>query len=280
MSALRSLQHLDLSCCRKLDAGGMAAIAQLAALTYLDISRCMFEADLLQPAHLAQLTRLSSLRTLHMGQRTISGEALALLDLPHLGDLAADAISASQHVASRGQAITRLELQRPTTQQLEALLPLPSLQHLDMDEVPETVACIARQPQLARLVMSNLLNVEAADLQQMLHGLKALRVLELHLVSGLDGRCLEAVAGMPLLQELMLSGSQVGGEHFVQLVRCPQLCTVTLERCNNVGLAGLMALVCKPGMRKVTLLGAGGWAEHRGQLEPLAQRLGVQLEMY
>jgi hypothetical protein len=104
-------------------------------------------------------------------------------------------------------------------------------------------------------------------------------VLELRGVRGLDGRCLEAVAGLPLLQELELEGSQVGGEHFIVLVRCPQLSTVTLRCCGNVGLAGLTALVCKPGMKKVVVLGqVGGWAEHRGQLAPLAQRLGVQLK--
>ena len=61
------------------------------------------------------------------------------------------------------------------------------------------------------------------------------------------------------------------------LVRCPQLSTVSLDDCSNVGLAGMMALVCKPGMQKVELWEVEGWEEHRGQLEPLAQRLGVQL---
>jgi hypothetical protein len=170
-----------------------------------------------------------------------------------------------------------LHLHRPTTQQLEALLPLPSLQDLCIAAAPAAVACIARQPQLTSLAMDNLHAVEAADLQQMLQGLKALQVLELRGVRGLDGRCLEAVAGLPLLQELKLDGSQVGGEHFIVLVRCPQLSTMTLQRCSNVGLAGLMALVCKPGMQKVALWRVEGWEEHARQLDSLAQRLGVQL---
>ncbi len=70
------------------------------------------------------------------------------------------------------------------------------------------------------------------------------------------------------------------GELLSLLNHCPQLHTVMLQCCLNVDRAGLLALVCKPGMRKVVVRPVAGLEECCLEVQQVAGHLDVSLRLH
>jgi hypothetical protein len=236
----------------------LAAVAQLARLTWLDLS---YSANGAAPAQLAQLARLSDLRELWVWGHAIREQAAALLELPSLGELCADRVAVPQGQDLSCCAITRLVLSAHAAAEMQALPQLPALQSLMIRRAPAGLSSIAVQTQLTELAVGKFDGVQANELAAGVRGLKQLQDLELGHAGFFDKQCLLAVAGMRHLQQLWLDGGEEAGlapgmrECWGLLHRCTQL-----QRCGPMSQGVLLGLLSKPGMQWVELRGAHGLA--------------------
>ena len=274
LSALTGLQSLSLHGCTGLSEAGLPVIAQLRGLTWLDVG---YVAKGASPSALGQLTQLRKLKRLGVLGHTLRAEALQLLDLPELCELSVDRIDAQQLDARRGSALTRLMLVDPTTQELDALLPLPSLQSLALYGQPAISSSIAAQTQLTRLGMVRIAEADPAAVCSVLQALKQLQVLDLGAGVAIDRECMVAIAALPQLQELGLS-CRLPDASLGLLQRCSLLRTLVLQRCSNVTSSDVVCLVSKSGMQQVVLAGRRGLTQQQvGPLSELGLRYGCKL---
>ena len=274
LSALTGLRRLSLRMSTGLSEAGLPVIAQLRGLTYLDVS---YAPEGASPSALGQLTQLRKLKRLGVLGHTLRAESLQLLDLPELCTLSAHRIAAQQHDARRGSALTHLMLNDPTTQQLDALLPLPSLQSLALYGQPAISSSIAAQTQLTRLGMVRIAEADPAAVCSVLQALKQLQVLDLGAGVAIDRECMVAIAALPQLQELGLS-CRLPDASLGLLQRCSLLRTLVLQRCADVTSSDVVWLVSKPGMQKVVLAGREGLTQQQiGPLSELGLRYGCKL---
>ncbi len=281
LAALSRLQRLSLYTCYYLDAAGLAAVAQLTCLTYLDLSHSVTKA---QPAELAQLAQLTNLQELRLYGHSIRDEAAALLELPRLGRLRADRLMAPQGQDLSGCAITQLSLLQPTVAADTLALPqLPALQSLCIAIAPASLSSISAQTQLTELAGWCRAPMRASELAAALRGLKQLQALELNGAECFDKQCLLAVAGLQQLQELWLDGGGQGlspgvGECWGMLHRCTQLQRVTLQRCGPIIKGAILGLVFQVGMQQVVLTGKHGLAaEAVSELQELGAAQGCKV---
>jgi hypothetical protein len=280
LAALSRLRRLNLFNCSCLDATGLAAVARITCLTYLDVSHAVMWA---QPAQLAQLAQLTNLQELRLWGNTIRDEAAALLELPRLGQLVAKGVAAPPGQGLSSCAITRLVI--TAAADMQPLRQLPALRRLVLRNGWDGgLYSISAQTQLTKLAVGTCEFVTAGNLAVALRGLKQLQVLELGHASCFDMECLLEVAGLQHLQELWLDGGRPGGvqpgvnECWGMLHRCTQLRRVTLQRCGPVSKGALAALVTQPGMLKLVLGGEHGLVEHAARyLQALGEVYGCQL---
>lgn len=281
LSALQSLNTLQIEECHDISTPGFNAVLKLTNLRGLRLSGSL---EALSTAALAQLSQMTQLTELRMLGHFIMRETVALLDLPNLSMLVVNGIEAGMHSPTRGSAVKQLVLDCPSSADLRGVLPLPSLESLVLRwPVAQLMEIVAQQKQLTYLGLMHIWLADSSDagrLSSMLQSLRLLQELHLDEASILDEACLLAISGMQQLQQLWLSKTEVSGESFCLLQRCSSLRKVTLQDCTKVGRAGLMALVCKPGMQQVVVTKRLDEAPAEGQhadVQRLAAALGCEL---
>lgn len=265
LAGLTGLKELEMWSCKRVNAAGAAVLASLTSLHALDLTNTLLR----QPAALLMLTALTGLQKLALSGHIIKDDLLHLLDLPGLTYLYARTIrvpssstssssTSTSSTNSRGHArqIKQLYLQDPAAAELAALLPLPSLDSLTINEAVGTISSsIARQQQLTHFSLGRLYQPTPAELASTLQALSHLQCLQLGKSCGrLDMRCMLAIAGMKQLQELFLVGSsELPFTDAGPLLQCQQLREVSLHRCGIMPRYLLMMLACKPGMKRVAI---------------------------
>ncbi len=280
--ALSSLRSLYIDHCSHFDGAGLAAVAQLTRLTFLDLS---YSAEGAAPGQLAQLAQLTDLQELWVWGCGVKEQAAALLELPRLGRLCADSITVPRGQALSGCAITRLVLNEvPPVRQ--ALPQLPALQSLVIRTAGAGLSdSVGVQTQLTELAVGEFDGVQASELAAALQGLKQLQALELGHASCFNMECLLAVAGMQQLQELWLDGGEEGlapgvGECWGMLHRCTKLQRLTLQRCGCPISKGVLIglLSGHLSMQEVVVSGSHGLSKEAvSELQALGQSLDCKL---
>jgi hypothetical protein len=279
LAALKVLSNLGRLDVNYTTISATAAITALAQLTQLrQLAATAHSNSTPAPAALAKLSRLTQLQEISLFGHCLSGAALALLDLPQLTFLGAKGIQAPSSRDHKAVGIKTLTLEAPSSTELAALLPLPDLRTLSIDVSPD-ITHTQQQGELTHLALGGLTSRHSATLTQVLRALSNLQRLELW-APCLDQACLLAIAGLKHLQTLWLEATRMPGELLSVLNHCPKLHSVTLQCCRNVGRAGLLALLCKPGMQEVVVRQVQGLEECLAGVQEVATQLEVSLELH